>query len=243
MFFGKKFDKRAIEEEEIIDDFNLEGEEVIGAYKTIERVNTILGGNSVFVNGVFKIIDNLSWPNNQQPIQIYDLGSGSGDGLRALARQSRKKKIKVKLIGVDANKFIVNYAEKAAAPWEEVSFQHKNIFEPTFNLKEADIVTFNLCLHHFSTEECQQLIQKCKNDGVEAILVNDLHRSKLAYWLFNLFCLITFANKIARFDGLLSIRKGFKRKELEALIPGNSNIVYQLNWKWAFRYQMIINFK
>ena len=41
-------------------------------------------------------------------------------------------------------------------------------------------------------------------------------------------------------DGLTSILRGFKRKELEQFsekINGKSSI----NWRWAFRYQWIIN--
>ena len=43
-------------------------------------------------------------------------------------------------------------------------------------------------------------------------------------------------------DGLISILRGFKREELESF----SNILQvkpQIKWKWAFRYQWIIQNK
>ncbi len=70
------------------------------------------------------------------------------------------------------------------------------------------------------------------------MLVNDLHRSELAYALFWVISLF-FGNHVARNDGLVSIRKAFRRKDLEKYakeVNGKSSI----KWRWAFRYQWII---
>ncbi len=231
----QKFKYRS-KEEEIIDDFSMGGEEVVRTFKTIERVNTLLGGNSVLVKGVQQIVQQLNL--QEEPIHLYDLGCGSGDGLRSIARWARKKNIPITLIGVDANPFIVDHARQQSANFPEISFIQQDIFQKECSLKKADIVAFNLCLHHFTEEEQAILLQKCKDDKVKAILINDLHRHWLAYYSFTVFCWLTGANKMAREDGRLSILKGFKREELK-LLGKNSGVLHPLvRWRWAFRYEM-----
>ena len=100
-------------------------------------------------------------------------------------------------------------------------------------------MSFNLCLHHFEETEIKTLLQKCQQEKVKAILINDLHRHWLAYYLF---ALLTWAIRMPftpRQDGLLSIRKGFKKTELHQLASQFTDD-YVLKWKWAFRYQLIL---
>lgn len=237
----KTFKHRALHEEEIIDDFSLGGAEVAKAFDTIERVNKFLGGNKILVHSVKKVIHQY-FPQKTN-IVITDLGSGSGDGLRAIARWARRAGQKLSLKGVDANPFIVEYAAQAANDLEEITFEKADIFDPAYRPDGADIVTFNLCLHHFSDQRNLQLLQKCREAGVQIVLINDLHRNGWAYYLFLLFCWLTGANRIARLDGLISIRKGFTRPELQSLGRSIGPAAYSISWKWAFRYQMIINFE
>lgn len=227
------------EEEEIIDDFSMAGDEVIKTFKTIERVNTLLGGNQVLVSGVRQLIKKLS--TDEKTIHLYDLGCGSGDGLRAIARWARKKKIPIQLTGIDANGFIVEYARERAKDFPEIQFVQQDIFDASCSLKNADLATFNLCLHHFTEAEQADLIKKCQEDGVKAILINDLHRHWLAYYAFWGFSLLTGANKIAREDGLLSIKKGFKKKELSRLGKSVGFQDASVRWRWAFRYEMALH--
>jgi hypothetical protein len=140
---------------------------------------------------------------------------------------------------VDANPFIIELAQKNAAAYPEIKFQVENIFSPAYQLNQVEIATFNLCLHHFSETEIDQLINKCKVDGVKAIIINDLHRHWLAYYSFYVVCWLFRSPRIARVDGLLSIRKGFKRKELINLAKKSASS-YQLRWSWAFRWQLLL---
>lgn len=228
---------------EIIDDFSMSGEPVVQTFKTIELVNTLLGGNQVFRSGIKKIYGKIKGSKIKDiktPLKINDLGCGSGDGLRSIALWGRKNKIDLQLTGVDANPFIVNYAREKAKNYPEIRWLHQDIFSTDCDLRGFDIITFNLCLHHFSESEQLELIQKCKTAKVKAILVNDLHRHWLAYYLFALFCFLTGANKVAKEDGLLSILKGFKKKELEFLAQKAGIETSLIQWKWIFRYEWIL---
>jgi hypothetical protein len=44
---------------------------------------------------------------------------------------------------------------------------------------------------------------------------------------------------MVKYDGSLSILKAFKRIDLKKLMLKTGIQHYTLNWKWAFRYQLI----
>lgn len=229
-------------EPEIIDDFDYQGTDLPKTFKTIERINAFLGGNRVLVNGVQKIVKQL--PESGKPsFHLLDLGTGSGDGLRDIVQWARKKEVKIQCTGIDANPHIIAFAQSKTAPNQPIQYQCQDIFNPSFSYQGYDIVTCNLFLHHFSTAEIISIIEKAKNSKVKAILINDLHRHWLAYYGFMLICLLTRATWTARYDGLLSIKKGFLRKELEAFLTQIKGLQYKIQWKWAFRFQCIVFFE
>ncbi|HKK76652.1 MAG TPA: methyltransferase domain-containing protein [Saprospiraceae bacterium] len=232
-----KFKSRATEKE-IIDDFTLEGSEITDTFESIEKVNIWLGGNQVLVDSLRRCLQ-IESPT---PIRLHDLGCGSGDGLISLAKFARKKELPAQFTGVDANAHVIAMARRQSRHFPEIEYRVQNIFAEAYQLKEVDIATFNLCLHHFTEAEIEQLLQKCKDAGVRAIIVNDLHRHWLAYYAFYLVCWIFRSPKIAKDDGLLSIRKGFKRQEFHKMAQKISP-QYYLRWRWAFRWQLLIFLK
>ena len=71
------------------------------------------------------------------------------------------------------------------------------------------------------------------------VLINDLHRNRLAYYLFKM---ITWPvkNRMIKEDGLVSILRGFKRKEL-LQISETLSVKSTIKWRWAFRFLWIVN--
>ena len=238
----KKFNSRALDEEEIIDDFTLSGPAIEDTFDSIEKVNIWLGGNQVLRRSFQKILKSPAFQNLANPIKVYDLGCGIGDGLVALAKWTRKQKIATEYQGLDANPYVIDLARSKTKGFPEIQFQVKDIFGSDYSLEGVDIVTFNLCLHHFQPKEILELLERCKTKKIKAVLINDLHRHWLAYYLFEIVCLVFRSPQIARLDGLLSIRKGFKRAEFSALAEQVDAKSFSLQWKWAFRYQFILYF-
>ena len=226
-------------EEEIIDDLSYDGPDLNATFKTIERINTFLGGNWVLVQGVKEIINSFE-SYNGEPIRMLDLGTGSGDGLRAVAKWSQSNGVNLIIKGIDANPHIIKIAEQSTPSTFGITYGVENIFDPEFSYADSDIVTCNLFLHHFSKEQIIGMLNKMKEQKVKAILINDLHRHWFAYYAFALICRLTGATPTARKDGLLSIRKGFLKHELLRLAQMVPRTKVEIKWKWAFRYQCII---
>lgn len=222
---------------EIMDDFALEGETLRDALDKIAKINQLLGGNKLTLQGVQSL---LNATNSNQELTIVDIGCGNGDMLRTLADFGQKQQLKFKLIGIDANPFTINHAKELSQQYPSISYLCEDIFEDNFNSLHYDIVLCTLTLHHFKDEEILQLMSGFYKNANIGIVINDLHRSSVAYRLFQALCFVFNLNTMSKEDGLVSILRGFKRNELENFSEKLGFKKYTIQWKWAFRYQWII---
>lgn len=222
---------------EIMDDFSMEGEVLKEALDKIATINRLLGGNKITLQGVKQLIKNK--PNNQV-ITILDAGCGNGDMLRSLAKFARKHNITFNLIGLDANQFSINHAQSLSLGYPNISYYCKDLFNDTAEEETYDIILCTLTLHHFKDDEILSLLEKFKRQARLGIIINDLHRSCLAYYLFKGICYIFGLNDMSRKDGLTSILRGFKKRDLFLYSKQLNLQSYSIRWKWAFRYQWII---
>jgi 2-polyprenyl-3-methyl-5-hydroxy-6-metoxy-1,4-benzoquinol methylase len=224
-------------ESEIMDDFELKGEEMKELLTDLKKVNKWLGGNQVTKNGIIKLLANRS---KAETITILDLGCGDGELLRECARLARKEGYIFQLIGIDANAFILQEAKRRSEDFQNITFRKMDIFSEDIKKLQFDIALCTLFLHHFSNHDIQTIIQGVLKEAKIGIVINDLHRSRLAFWLFKAISLLILKTKIARHDGLVSVARGFKRSELEIMAKQFKKSVSIISWKWAFRYSWIL---
>lgn len=223
------------DQEEIMDDFSLKGDILDNTLETLASINKWLGGNQVTLSGLQIML-------NQQPkdkvITIVDLGCGGGDMLRLIAEYGRTQGYTFNLIGIDANQYTVEHAKKRSEGYKEITFFTQDVFSKEFNMLSYDLVIATLFLHHFNDEDILKLVNTLVKKASIGVLINDLHRHKLAYYLFTLITL-PIKNKMIKEDGLVSILRGFKREEL-LRISKKLNIKSSIKWRWAFRFQWIL---
>lgn len=222
-------------ETEIMDDFSMKGELLRDTLDKLGKINKWLGGNNVTLNGIKKLMHNQP---KDKVYKIIDLGCGHGDILRLIANFGRKQGYKFKLTGIDANQDAIDYADELSKDYEELTFNNLDIFSEDFNMLNYDIAVSTLFLHHFKQEEIILLLKNISNKAQIGIVINDLQRNKLAYGLFKLLGLVISNHMIVQ-DGLTSILRAFKRKELDQ-ISKELKLKSEIHWKWAFRYQWLI---
>lgn len=223
------------EESEIMDDFTLEGEELKDALDKIAKINQLLGGNKLTLSGLKKLL-----PNKNQLVTIIDVGCGNGDMLRQIADYGKANGYNLNLIGIDANAFTIKYASQLSSDYPNINYLCEDIFTINSVALKCDIFLCTLTLHHFKDEEIIELLTIFKNNSILGIVINDLQRSSIAYRLFQLLCVTFQLNKMSREDGLVSILRGFKKQELIQFSEKLNFKKYTIHWKWAFRYQWII---
>ena len=225
------------DQDEIMDDFELQGPKLEKTLEDLDNINKWLGGNKITLQGIKKL---LKGQPKSGIIQIADIGCGNGAILREIAKWGRSKNYRFQLIGIDANPHTIEIAEKLSAYYSEIQYSTLNIFSDEYIKREFNIVLCTLTLHHFKNQEIIGILNNFYKQAKTGIVINDLHRSRMAYLLFQAFCRVFINNEIARKDGLTSILRGFKKKDLQSLASNIPAKNQEIRWKWAFRYQWII---
>jgi len=226
-----------------MDEFTLGGEAMAQTLRELRFINKWLGGNAVTMQGLDILKDTIAEAKNQpsgDTITIADMGCGGGDMLILMAEWARKRQLSVRFTGVDANDYIIGYAQEHTAHFPEIAYSNANVFSPDFQQQPFDIVTCTLFCHHFTDEELIILFRSLKDQVRVGIVVNDLHRHWLAYhsikWLTRWFS----RSYLVKNDAKLSVQRSFRRADWERILHKAGIEKYQIVWRWAFRWRLVI---
>lgn len=220
---------------ELIDDPQADPIALESALRYIHFVNHALGGYDSLISGLNQLIRKN--PTKDQ-WRILDLGCGAGQELMVMQRWAKKKSINVQFTGLDISQCAI-LAAKANPKLEKVSFICADALDPSVDYRPFDIVTGTLFFHHLTTEQIEQLVRRWNNQRV-SVLINDLHRSPVAWVLFNIFARITAAPHMALHDGAISVQRAFNREDLQALARQSGYGRSSVQWRWAFRYLVLL---
>ena len=230
--------KNRSNQSEEMDDFDFSGPVLTKTLNQIANINKWLGGNEVTINGLKKLLKDC--PKDKK-LTVVDLGCGNGDMLRVIASYGKKKGIDFNLIGVDANQHTIDYARELSKEYAEISYVMQDVLADDFEGIPCDIVLATLFMHHFKKEEITTLVTSMLNRANAGIIINDLHRNKIAFGLFQLLCLTFIRDEISKNDGLISIASGFKRSDFEKYGRKAKFNNDQIIWKWSFRFIWLIS--
>jgi 2-polyprenyl-3-methyl-5-hydroxy-6-metoxy-1,4-benzoquinol methylase len=222
-------------QKELIDDLNCDGDELRQTLRELKTINKLLGGNHVTTDG----IDRLLKESATQKISIADVGCGGGDMIRVMYDWSQKKKINASFIGVDANPNTIAMAADNLRELPNVRFEAADVFDPTFQQQQVDIVTCTLFTHHFTDEELIRMFRSFKHKAKIGMVINDLHRHPLAFHSIKILTRLFSKSRLVINDAPLSVRRGFRKKELEEILLEAGWENYRISWHWAFRWQVL----
>ncbi|MDP5061938.1 MAG: methyltransferase domain-containing protein [Maribacter sp.] len=231
--------KKRSSEIEIMDTYSGTINELETILQDINRVNKLLGGYSITLNAVFELIRLC----NKESYTILDIGCAEGTMLRKLADEARKKNITLQLIGVDFNEQGLQLAQQYSTDYPEISYLNTDILKTDFSKWNVDVVMTTLTLHHFTDDGVVEFVNRFVEIAKLGVVINDLERSPVAYYLFKAFSFFFIKTEIAKKDGLLSIRRAFKKEELEHFAGQVTTAKHHIQWKWAFRYVWVLKKK
>lgn len=222
---------------EIMDDLTCRGEVVDQTLRELDFINHWLGGNVVTLNGLRSLWKTI--PKNQK-ISIADLGCGSGEMLCLIAKRALKEGKQTDLVGMDANPNITSFAQAHSIGFKNIRIETTDIFSDEFRKRTFDIVLATLFLHHFTEDDLVGIFSSLKDQANRGIVINDLHRHPLAYYSIQLLTQLFSKSAMVKYDAPLSVLRGFKKHDLQLILSKAGIKSYQLKWKWAFRWQLII---
>lgn len=219
--------------QEIMDDFTLPSAEVDPVLEGLAKMNAWFGGHETLI----KALKTFPVKNGDS---ISDWGCGGGDTLKAVAIWARRKRINVKLTGIDCSPAVVQYARRECAAFPNIHFLQQDVMSDDLQKDQFDIVISSLFTHHFADDDWVQLICKMHQTAKRGVIITDLHRHWLLYVAVVAITRLLTRSKMARYDGPLSVKRAFTRKELVHLLQRAEIGNYKLTWEWAFRWKIII---
>lgn len=219
-------------EPELMEDTSLEPEVLNAVLRDIDFVNSALGGYQVTLNAISNLIQLYPQPS----YRILDVGCGDGAMLRKIGDYFIDKECNIELHGVDISATSIGLARQKNNSGMEITYHTLDFLKADPVKFKSDIVLSTLTLHHIPSEQVPLFLRQMVKTARIAVLVNDLQRSGLAYYLFKVFSSIFIKTYIARHDGGLSIKKGFRKEELRQFADQIGEVTYRLEKKWAFRY-------
>ncbi|MEZ4946808.1 MAG: methyltransferase domain-containing protein [Cyclobacteriaceae bacterium] len=232
-----RFSQRA-DTVEIMDNLQCSGEVVDQTLRELEIINRWLGGNAVTINGIKRLLSEKTNTNNK--VTIADIGCGGGDILKEIAIWGRENKLDLLMTGIDANPNIIQFAKKNTESFSEINYQALNVFSKEFLATNYDIIVATLFTHHFNNQDLAQLIKSVVKQSKIGVVINDLHRHWLAYHSIRLLTKWFSKSPMVQFDAPVSVLRSFHRSDIQSILKDAGVKNYQLKWKWAFRWQLII---
>lgn len=222
---------------ELMDDLTLASDDLRRNLDELEVINTWLGGYQPVLNALARL--RPRFPAGR-PLRVADLGSGGGDTLRHVARWARQRGVAVELVGIDANPFMLDYARAKSTDYAEISYRQFDIFSPAFRAQPYDVLTCSLFCHHFTDDELGALLRQWARQARVAVVINDLHRHWLAYGSIWALTRLLGGSYLVRHDAPLSVARAFRRADWVRLLARAGLARYELRWRWAFRWQLVI---
>jgi 2-polyprenyl-3-methyl-5-hydroxy-6-metoxy-1,4-benzoquinol methylase len=208
-------------------------DEYVDCLKKLFLVNKLLG----FFRSTKKILKQFSKTSS-----LLDIGCGDGLFILHLSKIFPE----MHMLGIDISVEAINTAEQSLKLWQHnhpdthVSFKLQDQAQLNFFENKTDIILATLVCHHLSDEELIIFLRQMYLATHKTVIINDLHRHPLAYYLYGFISPILFRNRLITHDGLISIQRGFTRSEWKSLLKQAGINRYKLKWCFPFRWQLIL---
>lgn len=184
--------------------------------REIAFINKYLGDRRALKKTLFREIKRAGLSE----FSVLDVGSGSGELLRATADFARHSGRKAALAGIDLNAISADTTRSMSLEYPEITSVRGDAFELPFADGSFDYAISSLFFHHLSDEQIPQALREMSRAARRGVFVIDLHRHRAAHVLYRLFCLGFRISPLVTQDGSLSILKGFRPGELAEFCNG-----------------------
>jgi 2-polyprenyl-3-methyl-5-hydroxy-6-metoxy-1,4-benzoquinol methylase len=220
---------------ELIDEKNIPFSDWTICLHELNTVNTFLGGHTITVEGVRKLLQR----KKNEKITIAEIGCGGGDNLKAIHRWNRDR-FPITYVGIDINEACTEFAKTNCAMLPSAEFICSDYKKVNFEDEKPDIIFNSLFCHHFSNTELVQMLQWMKRNANIGFFINDLQRHPVAYHSIKLLTKIFSKSYLVKNDGPISVLRGFHRNEWKTLLGQAEITNYSMQWRWAFRYLVLV---
>ena len=223
-----------------MDDFSITDERLLRALDELRWVNRLLGGYATTMRVLAPYLE----ARRGRAVRLLDLGAGVGDYAEHLVRWADRRGLDVFVTAVDANPATVAHARRTLDRRLPPKLRARIdvVVADALALPYADDafdgVMAAMFMHHFEAEDAVTLVREMNRVARDGILVNDLHRHPLAYYGILAPARLLPVSPMFRHDAPVSVLRGFRRADLEAVARDAGLEAYRIRRHWAFRWSL-----
>ena len=185
-------------------------EEYEGCMVELRRINRLLGDASALRHSLLADIEK----EDLKAFSVLDVGAGSGELLRVTAEWARKTGRTSILVGLELNERSARAISEESREFANITSVRGDAFRLPFSDNSYDYAICSLFTHHFKDDEVVAILRELNRVARRHAFAIDLHRHRLAYFLYTTLGHLFFHNRLIREDGALSILRSFRPREL-----------------------------
>lgn len=181
------------------------------ALQDVARSNVWFGGASAVIAELAPLL--RSARDRAAPLTLLDVGTGAGDIPERARRVAERAGVTLRTIGLE-----VTAALAATSRPRSGDAVAGNALALPFANRSVDIVCCSQVLHHFEEVEGARLIAEMHRVARLRVIVSDLRRAWAAAIGFWLASHALGFHPVTRHDGVVSVLRGFRARELSAAV-------------------------
>ncbi|MEB4210889.1 methyltransferase domain-containing protein [Mycobacterium sp. 94-17] len=145
-------------------------------------------------------------------VTVLDVACGHGDLSRAIATWARRRGLKVRLSGIDANPRSTAIAREVTPQCMDIEYRTADVFEYAFT-EQPDFIVSSHFTHHLSDDDVVKFLSWLDENAGRGWHIVDLQRHALPYYSFPALARVMRWHRILREDGVISIARSFRRDD------------------------------
>jgi ubiquinone/menaquinone biosynthesis C-methylase UbiE len=173
--------------------------------------------------------------NNLEEFSVLDIGAGSGELLRLAADFANENNLKTNLTGLELNASAAREILAESNTHRNISAVQANALRMPFADGAFDYAMCSLFTHHLSNDNIVAVMKEMQRVSRRGIYVIDLHRHRMAYFLYTTVVKIFIKGRMTRHDGALSILRAFTPDELKELARQAGLKSFKVKRRFPFR--------
>jgi len=211
-------------------------DEVQDSLEDVRLVNRYLGGYRVLLYYFRNFI-------KRQPLDkeflVLDLATGSADQPIVVVDMARQLNIKIKVVALDINSKMLNYANEKIKAYPEIHLVQGDIHSLPFGENSFDVVMNSLSLHHFTRIQAINILRMADLMSRCGFIINDLHRSRIAHAFILILTRLVTKNRLTRHDAPVSVMNAFTPSEMAEMAQEAGVKCFTVNRHFPYRIGLV----
>ncbi|BBH68340.1 hypothetical protein ACTI_50250 [Actinoplanes sp. OR16] len=198
--------------QEFMDDPHCDPDRLERTYRQFRTVNRLVSGwQRIYRHWIRPHLD------PHRPTTLLDIGFGGGDISRAITGWAARDRLALRTTAIDPDERALRHVR--GVPDGGVAFEQASSADLVARGDRYDLVISNHLLHHLDPAALDALLADSRTLARRLVVHNDLSRGRAGYGLYAAATLPFARRSFIHQDGLLSIRRSYRRCELREAVP------------------------